>query len=106
MGFSIDFEKDFIQMPFVTAARATTAQLVGVRLPKFEAPLPNRFIGDDDPTLGKKLFNITKTEREAEIQPDGVANDFRRKAKAFVVDSYSVCFHEAILAYCSATSPS
>jgi hypothetical protein len=35
-----------------------------------------------------------------------VADDFRRKAEAFVVGSKRVCFHEAILVYCSATLPS
>jgi hypothetical protein len=38
-------------VPFVTTARATTSQLVGVRLPKCEAPLTHRFRGDDDSAL-------------------------------------------------------
>jgi hypothetical protein len=94
-------------MPFVTATRATTAQLVGVGLPKFEAPLPNRFIGDDDPALRVVRSSTSRaTQREAEIQPDCVAHDFRRKAETFGVESKSVCFHEAIPAECSATLPS
>src|SRR5260370_28669319 len=99
MRFPVDLQVHFIQVPFVSTTRATTTQFIGIRLPKFQTPLSNRFIGDDDSALGQKLFNITKTEREAEIQPDCVANDFRRKAETFVVESNSVCFHEAILAY-------
>ncbi len=44
------------------ATRATTAQFVGVRLPTFKTPLPNRFIGDDDSALCQKFLNIAKTE--------------------------------------------
>lgn len=101
-----DREEDLIQMPFVTAARATIAQLVSIHLPKFEVPLPNCFRGYDDSALGQKLFHITKTEQEAEKQPDSVANNFRWKAKAFVLGSSRVCFHRAILAHCSVTFPS
>ena len=39
--------------------------------------------------------------RKAERQPDCVADDFGRKAKALVVGSKGVCFYEVILAYCS-----
>jgi hypothetical protein len=45
-------------------------------LPKLEAPLPNRFIGDDNPALCEKLLDITLTERKAEIQPDSVTDSF------------------------------
>jgi hypothetical protein len=38
------------------------AQFIGIRLPEFEAPLPDGFIGDDDPSLSQKLFDITKAE--------------------------------------------
>ena len=44
--------------------------------------------------------------RETEIQPHSVADDFRREAETFVIGSNAVCFHEAILAYCSALLPS
>jgi hypothetical protein len=83
-------------MPFVATARATT-QFIGRGLPKCEAPLPHCFIRDDDASLGQKLFNIAKTEREAEIQPHRVAGNFRRETVAFVIGSRFVCFHKAIL---------
>lgn len=102
----MDGEEDLIQVPFVTTARATTAQFIGVGLPKLETPLPNRFVRDDDPTLRQKLLNITKTEREAKIEPNRMADDFRWKAKAFVRGSDDVCFHKAILTQCSALFPS
>jgi len=71
--------------------------IIGVRLPKSQAPLTNCFIGHNDPALCQKFLTIAKTEREAEIQPNRVADDFRWEAKAFVARSSGVCFHEAIL---------
>jgi hypothetical protein len=49
----------------------------------------------------EKYLNIAKTEREAEIQPNRVADDFRWEAKAFVARSSGACFHEVMLAHCS-----
>jgi hypothetical protein len=103
--FSTNAEHHLVQMPFVATARATT-QFIGVGLPKFEAPLPDGFRGDDDASLCQKLFNITKTEGETEIQPDTVTDNFRREAKAFLLGGRLMCFHEAILSHCSATSSS
>jgi len=54
----------------------------------------------------RPFFDIAKTEREAEIQPNCVADNFRWEAKAFVAWSSGVRFHEALLAHCSATFPS
>lgn len=78
---------------------------IGRGLTKFETLLPHRFIGHDDPTLHQKLLDIAKTERETKTQPHRVADDFRWKAKAFVMRSNSVCLHEAILAHGSARLP-
>src|SRR5258708_36251385 len=99
-------EKHLVHMPFVTTTRTPPPQFIGVRLPKFQAPLPHRFIGDDDPTLLQKMFHIAKTERETKIQLHSMADDFRWKAKAFIIGRNAVCFHAAILAYCSALLPS
>jgi hypothetical protein len=93
-------------MPFGAATRTAFASFIGRGLTKFETPLPHRFRGHDDPTLRQKLLDIAKTERETNIQPHRMADDFRWKAKAFVIRGSSVCFHEAILAHGSAPLPS
>src|SRR5258708_1698544 len=90
-------------MPFVSTTRATTTEFIRVRLPKLQAPLAHGFVGHDNPALCQKLFDIAKTEREAEIQPNSMAHDFRRKAVASVIGGSGGCFHEAILTQCSAT---
>jgi hypothetical protein len=101
-----DRKENFVHVPFVPTARATTAQFIRVGLPKLQTPLPDRFIGDDDSALGQKLFHVTKAERETERQPHRMADDFRREAETLLIGYKVLCFHEGILAYCSALSPS
>lgn len=68
-------EKDLIQAPFVSRWRTTAFQLVRVGLPKFQAPLPHRFVGQHNSTLGHEFFDVTETEGETEIEPDAVTDD-------------------------------
>src|SRR5882762_9815865 len=96
MSLVTDRKKDLIQMPFVATTRTTATQFIRVDLPKLQTPLSHRFIGPYDPTLRQKLFDIAKTERETEIQPHSMADDFRRKAVASVIGGSGGCFHEAI----------
>lgn len=53
-----------------------------------------------------KLLLIAKAEGEAEIQPNSITDNFRRKAETSVFESGDSCFYEAILAYCSVPFPS
>ena len=102
--FSIDGEKDARPACHLSPHRGRRRRSSFAYVcPNAQAPLTHGFVGHDDPALGQKLFDIAKTEREAEIQPDCVADDFRRKAVASVIGSSGGCFHEAILTHCSAT---
>ena len=67
--FAIDFQEHLIQMPFVSRPATMALQYIGVGLTKFQAPLPNRFVGQHNAALYHELFDITETEREAKIQP-------------------------------------
>src|SRR5512135_1664546 len=57
-----DRQYHLVHVPFVAATRTTTTQFIRIGLTKFEAPLPHRFIGHDDPALCQKLLDIAKTE--------------------------------------------
>jgi hypothetical protein len=46
--------------------------------------LPNRFIGDDNPALGQKVFHVAKAQRETMIQPDGVTDNCRMESVSTV----------------------
>src|SRR5215472_8109644 len=58
-------------MPFVADPRKATTDPVGKLLAKFARPLPRGFVADDDAASG----HHTKPEREAKIQPHGMADD-------------------------------
>jgi hypothetical protein len=63
---SIHFEKYLIQMPCIANLATTMFQFIGRRLPTFQTPLPDGFISQHSLSLGHQLFNVAKTEREAE----------------------------------------
>ncbi len=93
-------------MPSITTARTATTHFIGIRLAKFEAPLPHRFIGDNNASLREKLLDVAKTERKAKREPHGVADTLWREAVSFVIRCNGVRFHEVILAHGSTTLPS
>ena len=44
-------QNHLVYMPFISTERTAAAQLVGIGLPEFQAPLTHRFIGRHDPAL-------------------------------------------------------
>ena len=84
MAFSVDGEKDLIQMPLVTRLRASASELIGIRLAKCPTPLTDRLIGDDDPAREQQFFDIARAEAEPEIEPDRVADDLYREAAILI----------------------
>jgi hypothetical protein len=67
-------------MLFITGARPTATELVGVVLPELSTPLANGLIGHLNAALKQQFLDATVTETEAVIEPDGVADDLTRKA--------------------------
>src|SRR3954465_14714519 len=57
---------------------------VGEVLAELERPLPYGLVADDDAAGGQHLLDHAQAEREAEIQPNRVADDLGRKAVASV----------------------
>jgi hypothetical protein len=41
--------------------------------------LSDGFVRDVEPTLGKKILDVPVAEREAQVEPDGMLDDNRRK---------------------------
>src|SRR5262249_35048292 len=44
------------------------------------------FVGDLEPRLGEELLDVSITQREAQVEPDCMLDDHRRKAVAAVRD--------------------
>ncbi len=81
---AVDREEHLVEMPRVARARTTTAQLIGKLLAKLQAPLPYGFVRHLHAACCQQFLDIPKTERESKIEPDGVANNFSRKAEALI----------------------
>jgi len=93
MLFGADFKKHLIEMPFVASLRTASTQLVGRVLAEFAARLSNGFVGQDNAPGGHEFFDITITEREAKLEPDGVADNIGREALAGVAGRIGSCCH-------------
>jgi hypothetical protein len=76
--------KDYFEMPLVAGPWPASTYLVGIILPELATPFTDRFIGDPDATGEQHLLDIAVAQGEAEVEPDGMRDNFRGKAVVFV----------------------
>src|SRR5471032_2402333 len=72
----------------------TPAKFSGIALAELQCPLADRLVRDGDATTGHLLFYVAKTQREPEVEPHDMTDDFRRVAEAAVELRF---FHPATL---------
>src|SRR5215468_4243735 len=84
-------------MPFVARPRQAAADLFGELLAKFAGPLPYGFVADNDAARGQQLLHHAKTEREAEIQPNGITDDLGWEAISGIAGSSGCCHSTRLL---------
>ena len=77
-----------LEVPLVAGARAPRAQPVGVGLPELGAPPPDRLIAHRDTTCKHQLLDLTKAQREPEVQPHAVVDYLDRVAVALLRRRY------------------
>jgi hypothetical protein len=80
----IDRDEDLIQVPLIPWLRTPAAQVIRILLAKLAAPFADRFVRDDHTTDEQELFHVAMAEREAELQPDGMADDLTREPVVFI----------------------
>ena len=51
------------------------------------APPADCFVGHDDSSSGEQILDISETDTESVVQPDGVADDFGRKPVSVIAGS-------------------
>src|SRR3954453_13545419 len=71
-------------MPSWSTARHTQCFLPAILMAELERPLSYGLVADDDAACGQHLLDHAQAEREAEVQPNRVADDLGRKAVASV----------------------
>ena len=89
-ALTVDRDEDFVQKPRISESTLTSLQPPGVIGAELPAPLPNSFVRHDDAAFGQQILDIPEAQAVSVIHPDGVADDFRRKAMPKVAGSSNV----------------
>ena len=79
-----DLNEYLVEIPGVTISALSFLKLSSVFRAEPVAPLPNGFIRDGNPTFDQKIFNISKAQTEAMVQPHRMTDDGRRKSVSMV----------------------
>ena len=58
----------------------TTPDALGEEPGEFERPPADGLIGDVAPSSSDEVLDVSKTQREPEVDPNGALDDLRRKA--------------------------
>src|SRR4051794_36275136 len=82
---------NLVQAPLVSGTGEPAPDLVGKRLAELARPLPDRLVADADAAGRQKLIHHAQAQREAEVEPDRVADDLGRKAIAGVAGAGGRC---------------
>jgi hypothetical protein len=62
----------FIEMPFLSHERTFAPELIGVLLPEFLAPCPNRPLRHRNPAIQQHSLAVPVAQREGVVEPDAV----------------------------------
>lgn len=82
-----DLTNHFVEAPPRGGGRPAPLQPPGDLGTELDRPAPNGFIAYIDPACGKQFFDIPETERETEIQPNGMKDHRGRKSVSFERES-------------------
>ena len=77
---SADPTDHLVQMPSRRRRRPAALQSPRNERPELDRPAPDRLVADVDPSLRQKFLDIAKAEAESKVQPNGMADDIRRKS--------------------------
>lgn len=80
MLFSVDSDKDFIDVEGVTIAAMLSLESPCIEGTDFFAPQRDSFSADGDAALGEETFDIAVAEIEAIVEPDSIGNDIGRES--------------------------
>ena len=81
-----DGHEHLVEVPLRTRARTSGPQPARELRAELPHPSPDRLIGDVEPALGQKLLHISETQREAEVEPNGLSDHLGRETVARVGD--------------------
>jgi hypothetical protein len=83
--------EDFVDEEGVAVTSVLALQSTCINGSELYAPEADCFSGYSDASLGQEIFNISVTQIEAIVEPDGIGNDVRWEPVTFI------CAHVPIL---------
>ena len=90
LALTVDRHEDFVQEPRISESTLSSLPLPSVVGAELPAPLANGFVGHDDSSFGQQILNIPEAHAVSVVEPDGMADDFGRKAMPMVAGPASV----------------
>jgi hypothetical protein len=82
----INIQIDFVKMPSRVRLRTALAQPPSDHRPEVVHPAAHGLVRDRNPALSEQILDVTKAEREPEIDPDRLMYDLRREPISGVAD--------------------
>lgn len=84
---AIDSNEDLVQVPVVAEVTLAPLQTTGIARTGLLTSDSNRFIRYGDSALGEKILDISETQTETMINPDGIADDLWREPMTVIARS-------------------
>lgn len=84
MLLAIDPDEDFIDEEGVAIASVDSIQASGINGFELDTPKLDSFSTDGYAPLSQKIFDISMTQVDAKVQPNGIADDCKRESIAFL----------------------
>jgi hypothetical protein len=84
VAHAIHCQNHLIEVPLISRLRAAVPQLIGIRLSKFPAPLPDRLIRHDDAPGEEEFLHVAVAQAEPEREPDAMADNLDRETVVLV----------------------
>ena len=79
-----DGHEHFVQVPCVAQPPLMWLERPGAIWPKLETPQAYGLVGDRGAPLGQEILNVPEAQTETVVEPDGMADDFRRESVSVV----------------------
>ncbi len=87
---TLDGHEEFVQVPRIAQPTLATLERTGVLGTELQTPQSDGLVSDDDPPLCQEILDISKAQKEAVIEPDGVADDLRRESVSAVAGCVAI----------------
>ena len=75
-----DLDEHFVQMPGVAHPVSPASQAPRILAPERQTPLADRLIRDGDTAFREEILDLSETQANAVVDPDGVTDDVSGKA--------------------------